>query len=88
MIGFGLMALVRRSLRQHLLSTVVTVISVGLAVGLTMAVFAINKQTYDAFTGGSPGFDAVLVGDFEFGEDSYGVAHGFPVGFAAHDNGD
>jgi putative ABC transport system permease protein len=59
-IGFGLMALVRRSLRQHLLSTVVTVVSVGLAAGLTMAVFAINHQTYDAFTGGSPGFDAVL----------------------------
>jgi putative ABC transport system permease protein len=60
MRGFGLMALVRRSMRQHLLSTVVTVISVGLAAGLTMAVFAINKQTYEAFTGGSPGFDAVL----------------------------
>jgi putative ABC transport system permease protein len=60
MMGFGLMALVRRSLRQHLLSTVVTVISVGLAAGLTMAVFAINRQTYEAFTGGSPGFDAVL----------------------------
>src|SRR5204862_1130712 len=59
-IGFGLMALVRRSLRQHLLSTVVTVVSVGLAAGLTMSVFAINHQTYDAFTGGSPGFDAVL----------------------------
>src|SRR4029077_6176973 len=54
------LALVRRSLRQHMLSTIVTVISVGLAAGLTMAVFAINKQTYEAFTGGSPGFDAVL----------------------------
>jgi len=60
MMGFGLMALVRRSLRQHLLSTVVTVVSVGLAAGLTMSVFAINHQTYEAFTGGSPGFDAVL----------------------------
>jgi putative ABC transport system permease protein len=60
MMGFGLMAMVRRSLRQHLLSTTVTVVSVGLAAGLTMSVFAINQQTYDAFTGGSPGFDAVL----------------------------
>src|SRR5207248_2470704 len=60
MMGFGLMALVRRSLRQHLLSTVVTVVSVGLAAGLTMSVFAINHQTYEAFTGGPVGFDAVL----------------------------
>jgi putative ABC transport system permease protein len=60
MTGFGLMLLVRRSLRQHALSTVVTCLSVALAAGLTMAVFAINRQTYDAFTGGEAGFDAVL----------------------------
>jgi putative ABC transport system permease protein len=54
------MSLVRRSLRQHALSSVVTIISVGLAAGLTMSVFAINAQTYDAFTGGKVGFDAVL----------------------------
>lgn len=54
------MALVRRSLRQHALSSAITVVSVGLASGLTMAVFAINDQTYDAFTGGQVGFDAVL----------------------------
>ena len=54
------MALVRRSLRQHALSSAITVVSVGLAAGLTMAVFAINNQTYDAFTGGQVGFDAVL----------------------------
>ena len=58
--GFGVMALVRRSLRQHLVSSVVTTLSVGLAAGLTMAVFAINRQTYEAFTGGEAGFDAVL----------------------------
>jgi putative ABC transport system permease protein len=56
----GLMMIVRRSLRQHLLSTIITVVSVGLAAGLTMAVFAIKQQTYDAFTGGPAGFDAVL----------------------------
>jgi putative ABC transport system permease protein len=56
----NLMSLVRRSLRQHALSSVVTIVSVGLAAGLTMAVFAINAQTYDAFTGGKVGFDAVL----------------------------
>jgi putative ABC transport system permease protein len=59
-MGFGLMTLVRRSLRQHALSSAITVVSVGLAAGLTMAVFAINNQTYDAFTGGQVGFDAVL----------------------------
>ena len=54
------MSLVRRSLRQHALSSFVTIVSVGLAAGLTMSVFAINAQTYDAFTGGKVGFDAVL----------------------------
>ncbi len=57
---FGLMVLVRRSMRQHALSCAVTIVSVGLAAGLTMAVFAINNQTYEAFTGGQAGFDAVL----------------------------
>ena len=57
---FGLMALVRRSLRQHALSSAITIGSVGLASGLTMSVFAINHQTYEAFTGGEAGFDAVL----------------------------
>jgi putative ABC transport system permease protein len=52
--------LVRRSLRQHALSTLVTVIAGALASGLMMAVFAIQKQTVDAFTGGPIGFDAVL----------------------------
>lgn len=56
----SLMAIVRRSLRQHALSSFVTILSVGLAAGLTMSVFAINAQTYDAFTGGKVGFDAVL----------------------------
>jgi putative ABC transport system permease protein len=56
----GLMLLVRRSLRQHALSTLVTVLAVALASGLVMAVFSIKNQTYDAFTGGNAGFDAVL----------------------------
>jgi putative ABC transport system permease protein len=54
------MALVWRSLRQHALSSCVTVGSVALGAGLTMSVFAINHQTYEAFTGGEAGFDAVL----------------------------
>lgn len=56
----GLLLIVRRSLRQHALSTVITLISVALASGLVMAVFCVNDQTYDAFTGGPVGFDAVL----------------------------
>lgn len=56
----GLGLIVSRSLRQHALSTAITVMSVALAAGLVMAVFAIKSQTYDAFTGGANGFDAVL----------------------------
>lgn len=56
----ALRLLVSRSLRQHALSTAITAGSVALAAGLVMAVFAIKSQTYDAFTGGANGFDAVL----------------------------
>jgi len=56
----ALRLLVARSLRQHALSTAITAGSVALAAGLVMAVFAIKGQTYDAFTGGANGFDAVL----------------------------
>ncbi|MCC6793881.1 MAG: ABC transporter permease [Candidatus Hydrogenedentes bacterium] len=52
--------IVRRSLRQHALSTCVTLLAVALASGLVMSVFAIQRQTYEAFTGGELGFDAVL----------------------------
>jgi putative ABC transport system permease protein len=56
----GLFLIVRRSLRQHALSTLVTVISGALASGLVMAVFSIQEQSRAAFTGGATGFDAVL----------------------------
>lgn len=56
----GLLLIVRRSLRQHALSTAITLLSVALAAGLVMAVFCVNDQTYDAFTGGPVGFDAVV----------------------------
>lgn len=55
-----LLLMVRRSLRHHALSTLVTVTSVALAVGLTISVFAVTEQTRDAFTGGRIGFDAVV----------------------------
>lgn len=56
----GIFLLVRRSLRQHAVSTVVTLVAVALASGLVMSVFSIQEQSYQAFTGGPAGFDAVL----------------------------
>lgn len=56
----GIFLIARKSLAQHRLSTIITVLSVALAAGLAMAVFSIRDQTYDAFTGGPTGFDAVL----------------------------
>lgn len=52
--------LVRKSLRQHAFSSLVTVFCVALASGLIMAVFALQEQTRQAFVGGPAGFDAVL----------------------------
>lgn len=56
----GLTLMTRRSLRQHAVSTAITVFSVALSSGLLMAVFSINAQAHRAFTGGPVGFDAVL----------------------------
>ncbi|MFO0980322.1 MAG: ABC transporter permease [Planctomycetota bacterium] len=52
--------LVRRSLRQHAVSTAITAACVSLACGLSIAVFSVKAQTQAAFTGGNAGFDAVL----------------------------
>lgn len=63
MMGGGLSTLAilaARSLKQHALATAVTILSTALACGLAMSVFGIRQQTYDAFTGGDIGFDAVL----------------------------
>lgn len=56
----GILLMVRRSLRQHALSSLVTIMSVALATGLLMSVFSIRAQTHNAFTSASSGFDAVL----------------------------
>ena len=56
----SLWLLARRSLRQHALSTALTGACAALSVGLVMAVFSIQAQSRDAFTGGAIGFDAVL----------------------------
>ena len=52
--------MVRKSLRQHLLSTLITAFSIALAGGLLMAVWVVKDQSQSAFTGVNAGFDAVL----------------------------
>ncbi|MCA9242953.1 MAG: ABC transporter permease [Phycisphaerales bacterium] len=54
------LTMVPRSLRQHAVSTSITVLAVALACGLVMSVFTIQRQAHDAFIGGPVGFDAVL----------------------------
>ena len=56
----NLFTIVRRSLRQHALSTVVTAASVALAGGLLMSVWVVKQQSQATFTGVNAGFDAVL----------------------------
>ncbi len=56
----ALTLLVTKSLREHLLSSMVTILSIGLGCGLTMAVYVVTSQAKDAFTGGEIGYDAVL----------------------------
>lgn len=55
----ALLLIVRRSLKQHALSTVITVISAGLGVGLVMAIFSLQQQTQRAFEESPVGFRAV-----------------------------
>jgi len=52
--------IVGKSLRQHLLSTLVTSISIALAGGLLMSVWSVKEQSQATFTGVNAGFDAVL----------------------------
>ncbi len=56
----GLFTIVCKSLRQHMVSTIITGISIALACGLVMSVFIINEQAKTAFRVGSGGYDAVL----------------------------
>jgi putative ABC transport system permease protein len=52
--------IVRKSLRQHALSTIFTALSIALAVGLWMSVWTIKEQSQETFTSVDAGFDAVL----------------------------
>ena len=55
-----LVLLVRRSLRQHLLSTLVTAFAIALAGGLLMTVWSLKKQARQTFEQMNGGWDAVL----------------------------
>ena len=55
-----LLLIVSRSLRQHALSSCVTLISTALASGLLISVWAVKEGSQAAFTGMTGGFDAVL----------------------------
>lgn len=52
--------LIRRSLRQHALATIVTAISIALAGGLLMAVWSLKQQARQTFEQMDGGWDAVL----------------------------
>ena len=55
-----LVLLVPRSLRQHLLSTLVTALSLALAGGLLMSVWVVKGQARETFTRQTGSWDAVL----------------------------
>src|SRR5437762_8401628 len=52
--------IIYRSLRQHVLSTLVTAAGIALACGLLMCVWMVKSQSQTAFTQTNAGFDAVL----------------------------
>ncbi len=56
----GVFGLARRSILHHRLTTVVTLLSVAMATGLVMAVFALQDQSRRAMEQSHGGFDAVL----------------------------
>ncbi len=56
----SLFRIVLKSLRQHLLSTAVTAVSLALAVGLLMTVWVVKEQSQTSFKNVTAGFDAVL----------------------------
>jgi len=55
-----LLLIVWKSLRQHLVSTLISVMAIALAGGLLMAVWVVKDESGRTFTGVTGGFDAVL----------------------------
>ena len=56
----SLWQIVFKSLRQHLLSTLITALSIALAGGLLISVWVVKSQAQKTFTQINGGFDAVL----------------------------
>ena len=56
----NLWQIVFKSLRQHLLSTLITACSIALAGGLLISVWVVKSQAQKTFTQINGGFDAVL----------------------------
>jgi putative ABC transport system permease protein len=56
----SLLKIVFRSLRQHMLSTLITAFSIALASGLLMSVWVVKEQAERKFMGVDSGFDAVV----------------------------
>ena len=56
----SIFSIVLKSLRQHLLSTLVTAFSIALAGGLLMSVWVVREESRKTFTQMDGGFDAVL----------------------------
>ena len=55
-----LFLLIRRGLRQHLVSTAVAVLLVALGLGLILSVWVVRAEAEQGFTRSASGFDAVL----------------------------
>lgn len=56
----AVLIIVYKSLRHHLVSTLVSALAIALAGGLLMAVWIVQQEANRAFTGVTGGFDAVL----------------------------
>jgi putative ABC transport system permease protein len=56
----AILLIVYKSLRHHLVSTLVSAVAIALAGGLLMAVWVMKTEANRAFTGVTGGFDAVL----------------------------
>src|ERR1044071_5730977 len=56
----AVLIIVYKSLRHHVVSTLVSALAIALAGGLLMAVWIVQQEANRAFTGVTGGFDAVL----------------------------
>jgi putative ABC transport system permease protein len=59
-LAVAIIIIVYKSLRHHLVSTLVSAFAIALAGGLLMAVWIVQQEANRAFTGVTGGFDAVL----------------------------